>query len=120
MHIVYAGVLLMRPDNHSVLVQIIDSLQQHRIWNTEDVHATLKKYPAEVLRSFTEDTSEPNWVGVWYREFDDFLLHSAHQPALNQNTYFLLGLGLTQEMWFDVLEYTEEDRTAHILQWGKK
>ena len=48
--------------------------------------------------------------------------HSRSRPALinaRSVQYFLYGVSVSQREWFDILEFTEEDRTLHCLMWGR-
>lgn len=53
-----------------------------------------------------------------------FIRHSFVRPAsvindISVTRYYLFDCYLTQDEWFNVLRFSEEGRTAHILRWGK-
>lgn len=48
-----------------------------------------------------------------------FVTHSGLGPA-DPADYYLFNLYIPQEMWFRILDYTEEERLAHLLKWGKQ
>lgn len=47
-----------------------------------------------------------------------FVTHSGRVPASGFD-YYLFNLYIPQEMWFRILDYTEEEQLAHILKWGR-
>lgn len=52
------------------------------------------------------------------------LLHNTQEPAVVYDTggvkYYLYNLGVSQEEWFDILGWDEQQRLMHCLKWGRK
>lgn len=78
-----------------------------------DTVRILSSYTPLTIKQFksTHSVDTKAWV------FNDYP-HSTEQPALG-NFYYLFGHRFSQKDWFRLLEYTEEEKLAHILKWGK-
>lgn len=79
----------------------------------------------EGARSITVDKQVIKGHTVSYYRVGEntFYSHSVTEPALitrdNHIYYYLFDYCITQQEWFGLLGYTEDEQVAHVLKWGR-
>ena len=86
----------------------------------------IQEFGSESVESIPVREQRVGSLRVWV--FDSrngkSLLHNTQAPAVVHDTggvkYYLYNLGVSQEEWFDILGWDEQQRLMHCLKWGRK